>query len=160
MFADLKLLGKREFEVLLKWRNKLSQKLRKQRKQEKIKESLENGEKKEDEHDTDSELEEEIRKAQVKEIKDLRKERTRRIDQMARNKNQNNMYNNEDDVDFDFVQDDQDIENMKYIDIDEEEKPLGNEPKVKEQKMEDVEANLEHLYELQKLKEVTMKVHN
>jgi AdoMet-dependent rRNA methyltransferase SPB1 len=93
MIEDLKLLGKKEFEVLLRWRTKVNHKLRKLKKQEKAKEDAAAG-KPAEEHDTDSELEEEIRKAQVKEIKDMRKERNKRIDQMARHRNQASMYNN------------------------------------------------------------------
>jgi len=76
LIEDLKVLGKREVQIMLRWRTKIMKALHKEKKKEAIKEKVETEEKPTvEENDTDSELEEEIKKEKLKELKELRRER-------------------------------------------------------------------------------------
>lgn len=88
VIQDLKVLGKRELQSLLKWRIKVLTKVGKQNKKAEkeaggMEEEEEKKEKGED-HDTDSELEEEIKKEKSRELKELKKQKGKKLEQLAK----------------------------------------------------------------------------
>ena len=81
LMADLKVLGRREFQILLKWRGKLLKKIQKKKPGKKStgdqmneEDDKEENKAEEEDDNTDSELEEEVRKLQVKGLKERRRE--------------------------------------------------------------------------------------
>ena len=89
---DIKVLGKRELQSLLKWRTKILTKVGKLNKKagkennniEEEKEETEEKANGAEEHDTDSELEEEIKKEKVRELKELKKQREKKVGLLAK----------------------------------------------------------------------------
>lgn len=78
LMADIKVLGKREIQMLLKWRAKLNRVLAKNKKKaEKEGENAIEEEKADEEHNTDSELEEQVKKQKKEEIKINRREKVK-----------------------------------------------------------------------------------
>ena len=85
IIEDLKVVGKRELQSLLKWRTKVLTKLgREKKKAGKEAQGIEEEEKADAGHDTDSELEEEIKKEKVRELKELKRQKGKKLEQMAK----------------------------------------------------------------------------
>jgi len=161
IIQDLKVLGKRELQSLLRWRMKLLTKIGREKKKtdkdaEGIEEEAEEEKKEKEEHDTDSELEEEIKKEKVRELKELKRQKGKKLEVLAKlgERAPGAVIADADELNFDFTKSKRNIEKIGYVDVDDEEEILAPVEKKKKRDAAEVEDNLELIYELTKKKAV------
>jgi len=165
IMEDLKVIGKRELQSLLRWRIKLLTKLGKLKKKaakennDAIEEEEEEKEEKKpkadgEEHDTDSELEEQIKNESKRELKELKRQREKKVSVLAKlgERAPGAVIADADELNFDFASVKKNIEKVGFVDLDDEEEEFAPVEKKKKVDSREVEDNLELVYELKKKK--------